>query len=71
MNWKRAGIAVIYGASVWAVLLGVAVILERQLNAPGPENAIPIEPFFIAALFLGWIPALIVAVWKFRSNRQQ
>ena len=67
-NWKRAGIAVLYGACVWAVLLGVAVVLEKLLNSPGPEYAMSIEPFFLAALFLGWVPALIVVVWKLRSK---
>jgi hypothetical protein len=59
--------ALLYGAGVWAILIAVAVVFESLFNSSGPEHMAPIPAALIGAVFLGWIPASIVAVWRYRK----
>ena len=57
--------------ATWAILIGLSILLEYLFNSASPVGSGgmgPIPVFYIAALYLGWIPALIVGLWKFRSR---
>jgi uncharacterized membrane protein len=57
--------------AAWAILIGISLLLEYLFNSDSPVGSggfAPIPAFFIVALFLGWIPAVIVGFWKYRSG---
>jgi hypothetical protein len=66
---KRLIIPGVFGVATWGSLIAVSLVLEYLFNPPAPRGLHgmpPIPAIFISALFLGWIPAIVVCVRKFR-----
>lgn len=65
---KRSGVAIAWAIGVWTGLTAVVMIFELLFSqSDGPEHGIPI-PLFLIPLCFGWIPAIVVGIWKYRSR---
>jgi hypothetical protein len=58
---------------IWAGLIAASILLERLFNSgsqAGSGGMLPMPLFYLAALYLGWIPSFIVTlVVAIRRNR--
>jgi hypothetical protein len=60
IGWLQLGLVFV---GVWLGLLGAAIVLEKIFNSDsmaGSGGMTPLPVFFLGALWLGWIPALLI-----------
>lgn len=64
---RRVWISVLWGMGIWAGLIAIGWVCEGFFGHAGPEHGyVPV--YFASAILFGSIPAIIVAIWKYRSH---